>query len=81
MTRSLHNATSIRILAAALGAAFSEFDGSRGSARTNHEKADLSRKLTRTLLEALEAGERDPEALKRAALAAIEYPSASGCAF
>ena len=81
MTRSVHNTTSIRILSSALNAAFSELDGSRGPARTNHDKADLSRKLTRGLFEAFAAGERDPEALKHAGLAAIECSSASGCMF
>jgi hypothetical protein len=81
MTCSPHSAASIRILSAALSGAFSEFDESRRSARPNREKAELRRKLTQSLLEAFEAGERDPEALKRAGLAAIECPSLSGCTF
>jgi hypothetical protein len=69
---------SIRILSSALSAAISEFDHAPASTWTKREKADLSRQLTRNLLEAFDAGERDPEALKRAGLAGIERPSELG---
>lgn len=74
MLRAHYDAASIAILASALGAALPDFDAAHGRALTHREKTSLRRMLSRRLIEAFEAGERDPEALKRAGLAAVEPP-------
>ena len=73
--RSHYDTASIDILSSALGAALSELDLARGRTLTKREKADLSRRLSRRLIEAFETGERNPATLKRSSLALVEPPA------
>jgi len=75
MPFSAYDSDALRLLSAALSDALETFRKSKGRALTETETSDLGIKLTANLMAAFDNGEREPAALKRAALRGVYVAS------
>jgi hypothetical protein len=71
MPFSAYDSDALRLLSAALSDALDSLGKLKGRALTETETLDFSKKLTANLMSVFDNGERDPAALKRAALRGV----------
>lgn len=75
MPFSVYEPDAVRLLSAALSDALEDVRESAGGPLTEIETTDFTKRLADNLMRAFDFGERDPAALKRAALRGILYES------
>ena len=74
MPFSAYDSHAIRLLSAALSDALEVVRATLGGRLTEDEASDFTKKLAENLLRVFDSGERDPAALKQAALEGIFSP-------
>jgi hypothetical protein len=73
-----YDSDALRLLSAALSGALDSLEKSKGSALTEAETSEFGKRLTVILISVFDEGEREPAALKRAALHGVGASSGNG---